>query len=114
MHKNGETQESMADKLGTSSKSLRDWLNDPAHKVTADFVVIVSLMWKLPDWISDMLLESAGIQLNERDRRHRALEYILDLKPLVFVEQEFAVLSDQEQNRPQDSDGTPLRAHRFP
>ena len=80
MHKNGETQESMADKLGTSSKSLRDWLNDPAHKITADFVVIVSLMWKLPDWISGMLLESAGIQLNERDRRHRALEYILDLK----------------------------------
>ena len=80
MHKNGETQETMADKLGISSKSLRDWLNDPAHKISADFAVIVSLMWKLPDWISSMLLESAGIQLNERDRRHRALAYILDLK----------------------------------
>ena len=31
MHKNGETQETMADKLGTTSKSLRDWLNDPEH-----------------------------------------------------------------------------------
>ena len=36
-------------------------------------------MWKLPDWISRLLMESAGIHLNERDRRHRALEYILDI-----------------------------------
>lgn len=36
-------------------------------------------MWKLPDWISKMLLESAGKTLNERDRRHRALTYILDI-----------------------------------
>ena len=43
------------------------------------YIVTISLMWKLPDWISKMLLESAGKTLNERDRRHRALTYILDI-----------------------------------
>lgn len=33
-------------------------------------------MWKLPDFISSMLLESAGICLNRRDPRNRALDYI--------------------------------------
>lgn len=79
MRKNGETQETMADKLGTTSKSLRDWLNDPEHKITLDFVVIVALMWKLPDWITRLLIESAGKQINERNPRHRDLDYIIDI-----------------------------------
>lgn len=79
MRQSGEKQESMADMLGTTSKSLRDWLNDPAHKITPDFVIIVSLIWKLPGWISNLLMENAGLHLNERDRRHRALQYIQDV-----------------------------------
>ena len=79
MRKNGETQETMADKLGTTSKSLHDWLNDPEHKITLDFVVIVALMWKLPDWITRLLIESAGKQINERNPRRRDLDYIIDI-----------------------------------
>ena len=76
MHKNHETQETMADQLGTTRRSLREWLKDPERKVSADFVVYISQMWKLPDFISSMLLESAGIFLNRRDPRNRALEFI--------------------------------------
>ena len=76
MHKNEETQETMADKLGTTRRSLREWLKDPEKKISADFIVYISQMWKLPDFISSMLLESAGICLNRRDPRNRALDYI--------------------------------------
>ncbi len=79
MHKNGETQETLAEKLNTTDRSIREWIRDPEKKISIDFVVTISLMWKLPDWISKMLLESAGKTLNERDRRHRALTYILDI-----------------------------------
>jgi len=79
MHKNGETQESLAEKLNTTDRTIREWIKDPEKKISIDFVVTVSLMWKLPNWISKLLLESAGKTLNERDRRHRALTYILDI-----------------------------------
>ena len=76
MHKNEETQETMADKLGTTRRSLREWLKDPERKISADFIIYISQMWKLPDFISSMLPESAGICLNRRDPRNRALDYI--------------------------------------
>lgn len=79
MHKDGETQETMAEKLNTTDRTIRDWIKDPEKKISIDFVVTISLMWKLPDWISRLLLESAGKILNEKDRRHRALSYILDI-----------------------------------
>ncbi len=77
MRKNGETRESMSEKLNTTSKSLREWLLDPEKRITVDFVVVIALLWKLPDWISLMLLDRACIHLNEYDRRHQALDHIL-------------------------------------
>ena len=76
MHKNHETQETMADKLGTTRRSLREWLKDPERKISADFIITVSQMWKVPAFISSLLFESAGIHLNRKDPRHRALEHI--------------------------------------
>ncbi len=76
MKKNGETRESIAPKLHTTERSLHDWLYDPEHKITLDFVVGVSLMWELPDWISKLLLDRAMIRVSEYDRRHQAMEYI--------------------------------------
>ena len=72
-------RKSLAEKLNTTDRTLREWIRDPEKRISIDFIVTVSLMWKLPDWISKMLLESAGKTLNERDRRHRALTYILDI-----------------------------------
>ena len=52
-------------------------VSDPlSMKVTPDFVIIISLMWELPDWISAMLMDRAFIRLSEYDRRHQALEHI--------------------------------------
>ena len=76
MKKNGETRESLAPKLHTTDRTLHDWLYDPVRRITPDFIIGVSLMWQLPDWISKMLMERACICLNEYDRRQRALEYI--------------------------------------
>lgn len=76
MKKNGETRETIAPKLHTTDRSLHEWLYDPERKITADFVVGISLMWQVPDWISQMLLDRAGIHMCEFNRRHQALEYI--------------------------------------
>lgn len=76
MKQNGETRESIAPQLHTTERSLREWLNEPERKISADFVVGISLMWQVPDWISKMLLDRACIRLSEFDRRHQALEYI--------------------------------------
>ena len=76
MRKNNETQETMADKLGISRRSLREWLMDPEKKISADFIIRIAQMWKLPDFISSLLLESAGISLNRKNPRNRALEHV--------------------------------------
>ena len=36
-----------------------------------------ALLWRLPDWISVLLLDRAYIHLSEANRRHLALQYIL-------------------------------------
>ena len=79
MHKNGETQETLAPKLGTTDRTLRNWLEDPKRFFTVDRMVKLSLIWKLPDFISRLFLESNGIILVRRDKRDRALMYILDV-----------------------------------
>lgn len=77
--KNGDTQETMAEKLQTSDRRLREWLRDPARFFTVDSVIKICLMWKLPDFISTLLLESLDFRLNRRDPRNRALIYILEV-----------------------------------
>ena len=76
MKKNGETRESVAPLLHTTERSLHDWLYNPDRKISRDFIVYISLMWKVPDWISSLLLKTAGLNMSEYDRRHQALEYI--------------------------------------
>ena len=76
MEKNDESRETVAYRLHTSVDSLSRWFADPVRFVTPDFIIRISLMWQLPDWISQMLLARASILLSEFDRRQRALEYI--------------------------------------
>ena len=76
MEKNDESRETVAYRLHTSEDSLSRWFADPVRFVTPDFIIRISLMWQLPDWISQMLLARASILLSEFDRRQRALEYI--------------------------------------
>lgn len=77
MKRNGDTRETMAEKLNTTSRTLYEWLKDPDRKINADFVVTVALIWRLPDWISALLLDRAYIHFSETNRRHLALQYIL-------------------------------------
>lgn len=77
MKRNGDTRETMAEKLNTTSRTLYEWLKDPDRKINADFVVTVALIWHLPDWISALLLDRAYIHFSETNRRHLALQYIL-------------------------------------
>lgn len=75
--RNGDTRESIAEKMHINVKSLQRWLKEPERKISADFVVTVALIWRLPDWVSALLLDRAGIQIGENDRRQLALQYIL-------------------------------------
>lgn len=76
MEQNGETRESTACKLLTTDKTLREWLSDPEHKITLDFIVRITLMWQIPDWVTDLLIDRAMIRISKYDRRHQALNRI--------------------------------------
>nr|MCR5403330.1 hypothetical protein [Butyrivibrio sp.] len=75
--KNKIDKNDMVDMLHTSLSSLKRWLLSPDENISIDFVVAVSLMLQLPDWISDLLFDRAGKQLSDKIPRHRALKYIL-------------------------------------
>lgn len=77
MKRNGDTRDTMAEKLNTTSRTLYEWLKDPDRRINADFVVMVALIWRLPDWISALLLDRAYVHFSETNRRHLALQYIL-------------------------------------
>ena len=49
----------------------------PDRRINADFVVTIALLWRLPDWISTLLLDRAYIHFSETNRRHLALQCIL-------------------------------------
>lgn len=74
MEKNDETRESAAARLHISTDTLHAWLYDAEHKITLDFIVRITLMWQIPDWVSKLLLDRAMIHVSEYDRRHQALE----------------------------------------
>lgn len=76
MEQNNETRETTAARLFISSDTLHDWLHDPDKYGKLDFIVRITLMWEIPDFISDLLMDRAGIKPNEYDRRQSALEHV--------------------------------------
>lgn len=58
---------------------MYDWLREPERKISIDFVVKLALIWHLPDWISELLLDRAYVRLSDSNRRHLALKYILKM-----------------------------------
>ena len=79
MDKNNETQETLAPKLGITDRRLREWIKDPVRFFTADRIIKLCLMWKLPSFISILFLETLNITLNRKDPRSRALLYIINV-----------------------------------
>ena len=46
-------------------------------KISIDFIMFISLTWKLPDFITDLLFELAHKRLSMRDPRDVLLQHIL-------------------------------------
>lgn len=73
---NGMNRDAIAERLGMDARTLDRWISAPDTKITADFVMMVSLELRLPDWISNLLFKRAHIQLDEDTPRHMAFRYI--------------------------------------
>ena len=52
-------------------------LDDPRRYRNEDFLTLLCLCFKTPDWISRLLFRRARFQLDDEDRRHRAIHHIL-------------------------------------
>ena len=69
--------EKTAELMNLSDRTLKRWIKEPDDKITIDFVVTVALALKLPDWMSELLLDRAHKCLSTANRRHLALRWIL-------------------------------------
>ena len=75
--KNGMNLARLAEELNMDDSTLRRWLEDPTKYRNEDFLTILALIFKLPDWISVLLFRRAHFQLDEEDPRHCAIRHIL-------------------------------------
>ena len=74
----GVKTEDLEEALGMATDTFRRALRRRIGKLaTADFVVAFSLALQLPDWISSLLMDRAGLQLSESNPRACALRWIL-------------------------------------
>ena len=60
-----------------SQSTLNRWLDEPEEKISIDFIMFISLTWKLPDFITDLLFDLACKRLNMKDPRHVLFRHIL-------------------------------------
>ncbi len=71
------TDAALAEYLNMDDSTFMRWIDDPKKYRNEDFLTLLCLFFKLPDWISQMVFKRAKFQLDEDDRRHRALLHIL-------------------------------------
>ncbi len=76
MDKNGISMEKMARKIHVEERTFQRWLSSDDRQFSLDFVIAFSLILKLPEWLSDVLLDRAGLALSSRNPRHLALQWI--------------------------------------
>ena len=69
--------ESTAELMNLSDSTLKRWLKEPDEQMSIDFIVVAALAMKLPDWISELLLDRAHKCLSKANRRHLDLQWIL-------------------------------------
>ena len=75
--KRGISLEKMAEMMCMDDSTFKRWLKDRSKYRDEDFLTMLCLILELPDWISMLLFKRAGAQLDEDDRRQRALLHIL-------------------------------------
>ena len=76
MKKAEVSQETLAEKIGIPFRTFQLWIGKPDKQFTVDFVIKVSLALELPEWISDLLLDRAGLSLSRVKKRDLALIWI--------------------------------------
>ena len=75
--KNKGSDEKLAEYFDMDDSTLSRWLEDPRKYRNEDFLTLLCLYFKLPDWLSRMVFKRAKFQLDEDDKRHSALLHIL-------------------------------------
>ena len=76
MDRAGVTQEKMVEKMDMPIRTFQRWFEQRKEQVSIDFVMMASLALELPDWLSNLLLDRAGLALSDRIPRHLALKWI--------------------------------------
>ena len=74
---NNVSMEDAEELFSVSQSTLNRWLDHPEEKISVDFIMFISLTWKLPDFITDLLFELAHKSLSMRDPRHVLFRHIL-------------------------------------
>ena len=77
MHLNGDTRESLSEKLNISKDTLRIYIYN--EDMSLDFVVALCLIWKLPYEISRLLLKRTLNDLQDFVHRHVVMKRILKI-----------------------------------
>lgn len=74
---NDMSLDKMAELISMDRKTMTRWLEDSRKYRNEDFLTILCLIFKLPDWLSMVLFKRAHFMLDEEDKRHEAILHIL-------------------------------------
>lgn len=74
---NGMSLDTLAELILLDRKTLTRWLVDSKKYRNEDFLTILCLVFRLPDWLSMMLFKRAHFMFDEDDKRHASLLHIL-------------------------------------
>ena len=69
----GVTNAVLSEALHMTEPTFQRALSDPKKYKNEDFVMALSLYFKLPDWISELLFKRAHVYLDSDDERHAAM-----------------------------------------
>ena len=94
-NQNGISLEKMAEELDMSYTTLCRWLDQPQGKITIDFLMMVTLVLKLPDWLSELLFDRAYLRFSRSNKRHHALKYIQRVMWMDGIEKANAYLREK-------------------
>ena len=82
----GLSLSSLSEQLNMDKATLLRRLDDPKKYRNEDFLTVLALLFGLPDWLSRLLFKRAGLQLDDDNRRHQALAYILRVQSVDGIE----------------------------
>ena len=85
-NRKGLSLSSLSEQLNMDKATLLRWLDDPTKYRNEDFLTVLALLFGLPDWLSRLLFKRAGLQLDDDNRRHQALAYILRVQSADGIE----------------------------